>query len=298
MGLRSAAAAAAFVLLITACDGSSSSVSESDSASSPTEATTTEVVEEPAPVGGLLATIGTNRLYSLERGFGLGLRNVGDEPVVVRQLQLVSPRFEIVPMVTEEVLLQPDGRRFVLPLPYGEARCDGDAGETDAAMFPTLVVVDDGDQLRVPAVEEYSGAVGRLHASECAAADVRERADVRLGDHWTRNGEAVMGELVLEQRRPGNSVSLDDARGSVMFTIRLEGDEAPALRVTDDEPMATVPIEISVARCDPHALAEAKRSFIFLTWVAVGDADPVPVEFEATGAARAALDGLLATCQP
>ena len=41
-------------------------------------------------------------------------------------------------------LLEPGGRRFVLPVAYGEARCDGDPEET----FAAVVVLDDGEELK------------------------------------------------------------------------------------------------------------------------------------------------------
>jgi len=286
---RAALSFAVLVSMVAACGGSD------ESTSAPATTSSTEVVEAPAPVGGLVATVGTNRLYALDRAFGLGLRNVGDEPVVVRQLQLVSPLFETVPLFAEGVQLQPGGRQFVLRLPYGEARCDGEeADET----FAAVVVVDDGDELQVPAVEDSPGALGRIHDRECAAVRVRDLADLRLGDQWTRDGDAVTGDFTLEQRRRGASIAVDDARGSVMFTIGFEAEAPPFVQVNDDEPTATVPMVISVRRCDPHALAESKQSFQFLLWVVVDDAEPVPVDFEPTGAARAALDELLATCQP
>jgi hypothetical protein len=290
------AVAAGVVLVVASCGDSN------DSASPPSTAapTTTEPIAEPGsepvpePVHGLLATIGTNRLYSLNRGFGLGLRNVGETPIVVRQIQLDSPLFETVPLADQEVRLEPTGRRFVLPVPYGEARCGGEPEVT----FTAVVVLDDGEQLRLPAVEDYEGSIGRLHARECAAAHVRDLVELRLGETWTRQGDTVTGEMILEQRRPGASAAVDGARGSVMFTISFDGGDSPDLRVTDDRPTASVPMAISVSRCDPHALAESKMTFKFLAWIAVGDADPVPVGFEPTGTARSALDDLLATCHP
>ena len=277
------------VMLAGGCAGSSDPPSASPSPTAPSETT---AVADPTPVGGLVATIGTNRLYALDRGLGLGLRNVGDEPVMVREIQLESPLFATVPLVAEEVLLMPGGRRFVLPVPYGEVQCDGEPDET----FAVVVVVDGGEQLRMPAGEDYPGAIGRLHARECAAAAVRERADLHFGDRWTRDGDAVSGELVLEQLRPGEPVTVDDAAGSVIFTIRFDDDEPPILRVTDDEPLAGVPVTISAERCDPHALGESKRTFIFLAWVAVGEAEPVAMDLEPTGAARSALEQVFSTC--
>lgn len=280
---------AATLLLIAGCGSDDATSGAPPSSTEPAETT---LVEEPAPVGGLLATIATNRLYAVHRGFGLGLRNVGDTPVVVDEIQLDSPLFEPVPLSAEEVLLQPTGRRFVLPLPYGEARCD-----EPAPTFTAVVVLETGEELRVPAIEEHPGTVERLHARECGAAAVRERVDLRFGDDWTRDGNDIHGELVLEQRHPGDPVAVEDAAGNVIFTIRVDDDEPPILRVTDYEPVATVPITISADRCDPHALAEVKRLYLFVAWAAVGDAEPVPMDLEPTGAARAAVENLFETCE-
>ena len=82
----------------------------------------------------------------------------------------------------------------------------------------------------------------------------------------------------------------------MIFTIRVDDDEPPILRVTDDEPLAGVPVTVSAERCDPHTLGESKRTFIFLAWVAVGEAEPVAMDLEPTGAARSALEQVFSTC--
>jgi hypothetical protein len=237
-----------------------------------------------------VAELGTNRLYAVHRGFGLALRNVDDRPIVIRSMQLASPLFSPMPPIEREVTIAP-GRRLVLALPYGEARCGDEPGPT----FPVTVVLAGGEELHLDALEEYDGAVARLHQRECAAADVHERVDITFGDHWVQDGIDVTGELRLEQRHPGEPVALDDAVGNVIFTLVL--DEAhPVLEVNDEEPAASVSVTISADRCDPHAIAEFKTPFLFLSWVTVGDADPVPVPLELTGAARTALEQLIATC--
>ena len=256
----------------------------------PASSTTEVPSPEPVAVGGLVAEIGTNRLYAVHRGFGLVLRNVTDEPIVVERMQLASPLFAEVPPTERTVTLVPD-RRLVLALPYGEVRCDDEPGPT----FPVVVTLVGGEELRLDAVEEYDGAVARLHARECAAADVDERVDIRFGDRWVQDGISVTGELHLEQRRAGDPVAIDDAVGNVIFTLVLPRAH-PVLRVTDDEPSATVPVTIRADRCDPHAVAEFKTPFLFLGWVAVGDSDPVPVPLPLTGAARRALEALIASC--
>ncbi len=243
----------------------------------------------PQPVGGLLAELGTNRLYAVDRAFGLVLQNVGGEPVVIDGMQLDSPLFAFRPPTKREIALAP-GQRLVVPLPYGEVRCDDEPGPT----FPVALVVD-GEVVHLDATEEYEGAVARLHARECAAADVLERVAITFGDTWTQDGITVSGQLQLEQRHAGDPVAIDDAVGNVIFTLVTE-QAHPVIEVSDEAPTATVPVTISADRCDPHAVAEFKTPFLFLSWIAVGDAEPVPVPLELTGPARTALEQLIASC--
>ena len=267
--------------------GSTEAPAESTTTSGPSD--TSAVAPEPEPVGGLVADLGTNRLYVVDRAFGLGLRNIGDVPVAVQAMQLDSPQFATLPATPREVTISP-GRRLVLPLPYGEVRCEL---APDVTFGVTLVV--DGEALHLDAVEEFDGAVARFHGRECGAADVRERVSITFGDEWTQDGIEITGELRLEQRHPGEPVAIDDAVGNVIFTLVLE-QARPVLRVSDEAPSASMRVTISADRCDPHAVAEFKRPYVFLSWVAVGDGEPVPVELELTGGARAALDRLIAAC--
>ncbi len=282
-GRRTAALLA--TLLLAACRDSSS-----PSAGPTTGATATTEAAIPEPVGGLVAEIGTNRLYAVDRGFGLALENVSDDAVVVRSTRLVSPLFETMPATERTVTIAP-GRRLVLALPYGEVRCADEPGPT----FPVIVVLESGEELHLDAAEEYESAVARLHERECAAADVHERVDIAFGEAWVQEGIEVRGELHLEQRHPGEPVTIDDAVGNVIFTLVLERAH-PVVGVDDDEPSARVPVTIRADRCDPHAVAEFKTPFLFLGWATVGDADPVPVPLELTGGARTALEQLITTC--
>ena len=242
------------------------------------------------PVAGLVAELGTNRLYAVDRAFGLALENVSDESVVVSSLRLESPLFAADAPTDQEVTVTP-GRRLVVPLPYGEVRCDVEPTGT----FGIAVVLAGGQAHHLEAVEEYDGAVARLHQRECAAAEVHQRVDLAFGDRWDVDGGAARGALTMAQRWRGDPVAVDDVVGNVIFTLVLE-QAHPVLRVSDGAPTATVPVTVRADRCDPHAVAEFKRPYVFLSWVAVGDGAPVPVELELTGGARVALDALIAAC--
>jgi hypothetical protein len=271
--------------------GDSSSTSDATPTTAAPSTTTEPPFVQPAPVSGMLATIEVSRLFSLDRSLALGLQNVGPTPVTVVQIQLETPLFDTVPLADEVVPLFPGSRELVMPVPYGPARCAGDPADE----FAARVVFDDGTELRLEAPERNAGGIGRLHDRECAAAAVLEQVDLRFGDDWTRDGRAVTGELVLEQRRPGPTAAVEEMTGTVIFGLAAEGG-SPILEVADEQTRATVPVVVSAERCDPHALIEAKKAFVFVAWVRLGDDEAVPIEVEPAGPARAALDELLASC--
>lgn len=244
----------------------------------------------PQPVEGLVATVGTNRLFQPRRELGLGLRNVSGAAITVTGLQLVSDRFAPVDPEPRTVVLPP-GRQLVIPLPYGPVRCERPGGGYEAA-----VVLADGRRVLLPAPEDRAGSVDRVHERKCAAEEVRELVDLRFEGTWEREGVSIAGELVLERRRSGPRVDVDDVTGNVIFTLRLGSDGRPVLSVDDERDRASVPIRITADRCDSHAVAEFKRPMVFLSWVAVDGGEPTPVELEASGDARVALEALLASC--
>ena len=57
---------------------------------------------------------------------------------------------------------------------------------------------------------------------------------------------------------------------------------------------ATAGVAFTAASCEPHVLADTKQPFVFPLWVAVGDAEPVPVPLPVDTGQQALLQDLLA----
>jgi hypothetical protein len=128
---------------------------------------------------------------------------------------------------------------------------------------------------------------------------VLEVVDLALGDEWAPAGErSLSGTFTVTQRDEGVEATVEPLEGNVIFTITTDAGGGGWLAVDDDTPAATGTVTIRAARCDPHALIEYKRTFVFTIRVAVGDADPVLVDVEADGPARTAIEQLLAACLP
>ena len=245
-----------------------------------------------APTAPLEATLRRSRLFETQRQIGLELAAAGDADVHVGTIQLVTPLYEPEPPTDRDTTLTAGDRPRLMPIPFGTAVCDPeDDGPAE------LVAVVDGEEVRMPLEENPDGMLAHFHGIECASAAVLEDVGLELSGDWVvTDPHTAVGQLTVTQRTPGTTAAVEEVLGNVIFGVTTATTSSPVLEVGDDQPTAGVELTISASRCDPHALIEYKRTFKFAVEVRLGDADPVPVDVEAHGDARAALDELLHSC--
>jgi hypothetical protein len=255
--------------------------------------------EAAADAAGLTATLQRSTLFETRRSLRLTVRSNGEEERVLKAIQLESPLFEQEEPAARDTRVPPAGRRVVMPLPFGTAQCDrhsssGDTGEENSAV---LLADADGQAVRVPIEQRPSNLLVELNGTECAAAAVLAGVDVRLGDTWRPSGPRTLeGQLELSQRRNDAMAMVQAVEGNVIFTVSGDAASPNALAVSSEHPSASAPITITASRCDPHALIEYKRTFIFTASIQVGGDEPARVDIKAEGAARRALEDLLTSC--
>ena len=243
-------------------------------------------------VPGLEATLQRSTLFETQRALLLDVRHDGDHDLEIGTIQLSSPLFEPVPPQPRDARVRASGRPVAMPLPFGAAVC------VDVAEGPHELVTEvDGEEVRVALDESPDDMLADLHDAECAVTAVLTDVELRLGDDWERSApRTIEGELTVVQRRPGTTAAVEDVLGNVIFTVATDDEADPLAEVSDDRRSAEVPVVVTAARCDPHALTEYKRTFILIAWVAVDGGDPVRVDVEAEGGAHGALEELLAAC--
>lgn len=251
------------------------------------------------PVPGLEATLQRSTLFDTRRSLLLDVRYDGDDELAMGAIQLSSPLFEPVPPEVRDATVPGSGRPVAMPLPYGAAVCD-DVADAEADAQTELVTDVDGEEVRLAVEASPDDMLLALHDAECAVTAVLTDVELRLGDTWERTApRAIEGRLEVTQLSPGTTAAVTDVLGNVIFAVATEerDEAADALaEVGDDQPSATVPVTVTAARCDPHALTEYKRTFILVAWVAVDGDEPVRVDVEAEGDAHRALEELLAAC--
>ena len=218
------------------------------------------------------------------------LTNDGPEPVDVVHLQLRAPGFvDVPPTVRSDVVRT--GQRTAFPVAYGAADC-GERGATRV-----LLGYRAGGELREAelAVPPDDPLLPRLHARECALAELARTARIAFAPGWRREGDAAVGELVVRRRSGREPVTLTSLEGTVVFTLRTH----TPLPVRLEQREVTVAVRVTASRCDAHALIESKRSYDFPWYAALGPAEPLYGTARPDAAGRAVLEELLLdTCRP
>lgn len=244
--------------------------------------------EQAAPA--IHAEILRSRLFELQHRLKLTLRNDGDAPIAFDAMQVQLPWFEVVDAQERHSELPP-GRTVAIPVDFGDASCPP-AADVDPAVVLTVA----GEERRVPLVEP-SDALAVLNERQCTERQVRDAFTITWGDDLTPAGEvAVRTTLDVERLQPDHTLDIRLVRSSVVFTVDAVtgGPPSVALGAGDDD--ATVDVEFDASRCDPHALTESKKTFIFVAELQLDDGPVIPLELPAEDPLREHLESFLAAC--
>jgi hypothetical protein len=223
------------------------------------------------------------------RRLSVTVTNDGDRPLSISGVRLAAPGFALLPMSDPEVELPP-GDRVDLPVPYGEVSCTSPSGGADQAELRV-----DGRRVTV-ALPDEGGLLQRLRDRDCTQQRVAQALSLQLGT-FARSGTQLSGALVLTRQGGGaEPVSLTEAGGTIVYTVRPAG--LPAVLQPGADRLE-VPVVITASRCDGHALSQNSRSAVFTFYVAVGAAEPVQVPTLADAALQGQLAALATdTCVP
>lgn len=256
--VRVAVAALASVWLLYAC-----------SSPAPSPSPSPVVALEEA----LTATVYLPRLVRDDRTVAVLLRNDSPSPVRVLEVELVTDSFAPTGPVAKDVVIAP-GSAKALPLTYGEGQCDGQTSPPVAPAHAALVLEVDGQsvsiQLPLPNSDDLAP---RLHA-DCAAQFVTAAIDVRL-EGWAGNPDGTLQTTLLVSRVAGDEpVTVNDLKGSVLY--RLTATNGLPVVLPSGTERVEIPVTVSPARCDGHAMADAKFPYLFLAYVTIGDSPLLP----------------------
>ncbi len=202
----------------------------------------------------------------------------GTAPVMVRGLQLRGGGFVQVPPTPRDDVVEA-GTRTAFPIPYGEALCEGRPA-------PVVMLVDTpAGRLEVEVADDT--LLPRLRARECALGTLQRTASFAL-EGLQRSGQQVTGALLVRRTAGASTVTVSSAEGSVIFTLRPGA--LPAILTSTQ---VVIPVTLSAARCDAHALTESKRTYSFPVYASLDGGKPLYLLVTPDEAGIALLGGLL-----
>ncbi len=278
------AAAVAGALTLGACSGVDAPL--------PSQAGASALASVPAPE--LTATVAFPRPLQADRWVEVLVTGTADDEWRVTSAAIDSPYFSTAAAIDRNVRLF-DGADAHVKVPLGVATCPADASVPSVAHL--ALVHDAGDTASVDVAVPGEVLAG-INTVECAARAVTDIAMPSLGEPTDAQGTVVTASLILSRgdASPESTVSVTDVRGSIIFEM------APA--VAGDLPLTLAPGEADVSiglqfeasRCDDHAFAESKKTFVFPVWLSVDGAEPLYYELQPEATLKQALQEAFDTC--
>jgi hypothetical protein len=282
---RAAAATALVALLIgVGCAGDSASP---DTTTVP-PASTTPVIELPDDVE---VAVEFPRYLQVDREeLEVVVDNQSGFDIEVADVALRSPLFQLVEARAHTTNVRV-GRRVDIKVRLGASLCPAPAGashvelttEVDGVRSHGLVAVD-------------AGPLEAISATDCGRELVRQHVDVAFSPDFVVEDGVVVAQLALERLEGDDAIAVDAVRGSVLLELRADAATSPLGVLTPGDDTTTIPVQLRVVRCDPHAVIESKKTFQLSAWVALGDADPQHLIVVPDGDLRAALEALIQDC--
>ena len=217
---------------------------------------------------GLTAIVLQYREDEVRHMVSIKVRNTGAAPVRVVDLRLRWEGLEVVEPVVQDHLLGV-GHALDLRTPYGDARCaDGyslDPPSTKSAFAEATIELTDGstEMVTIP-IDDVEEQLARLFRIDCRRQFIESVVTLELSGPWERidpDGVATLrGTLAVERGVGDRAITISDVDGSVLLDVRPAAPASgPLLVLGPDDAAGVVPVDVTSARCDAHALGREQE---------------------------------------
>lgn len=249
----------------------------------------------------LHASVQQDRIDATNRQVSIPLVNGGGAAVTIEQVQLDAPEFTTVRPAAEADLLAAGGQ-LNFPVSFGAPRC----GTAPTGSKPTVRLrLRDGSgrsrTLRLP-IADSDGLLGRLARQECEQRALAAAFNVEYGpaavQPRTPRHPVLRGSLIVGRRSSALPLVITSLRGSVLFDLNPPAPaHSPVASLPAGAATLTIPVEMSVPRCDAHVLIEAKKVFFFSIGLKIGDAPVQYLQIPPPDPIQRGLRALVTACQ-
>lgn len=275
----------AFVLatVVTACGAADSDqLTDTDRPTDSTRSTATAELADTTDSTGTTDTTGTAtqpsdieffadypRYLWHTRRLSIATTNQRSEPIEVTSIALRADHFE--PLAAEaKTTTVPAGARVDVQVDFGELI---DCEPVSALTAHVAMDIGLGSGAPVPFLIEIDPApLDEIRDRECARRRVDENVTVGFSDDRAVAGSTMATSIEIDRNRGIEPVRIDSVQGSVIIALRPGQDTDPLAVLDADSRHASIPLELIVTRCEPHAVSQSTLTFVLNAFITVGDA--------------------------
>lgn len=282
------------LVLVTAC-GSALPNAPETTAARPSSSTAIPGRSADEPPEWLSLSARYSPRHSLgKRRLDIVTTNSGATEIVVSRIALRAEHFHDLSPENKETLIGP-GATVDIKTDFGEVVNCGIAESLEASVLIEVTVGSGAPGQYLVAVDPEPLDV--IRASDCGAQIVRDTVGVSFEDVWTVDGMSVMTQLVLERNAGDETVTITALRGMILYGMHaVQPTGQPIAVLPPGIESLSVPVVMTLARCDTHAVSQAPDGYSFRVWVAVGDHDAQLVTVFPDSRLQEQLEDLVLTC--
>lgn len=217
----------------------------------------------------------------------------GDGDAFVTGVQLETPYFEPGP-VSPTVVRVREGWPGHARVPLTRAVCPAPAGTSVARVTVSATSRATGGSTTEAVLTVADAALAEINRVECLQRDALDAAQPSFGELLDTDATQAQATLVFTRGVSNKPVAINGVKGNVIFTLQAR-DVALPVSMDSSAQRVEIPITVRASRCDPHAFAESKKTFVFGVWIQVDGREQF-VEFQPDPAWRATLQSLFDAC--
>jgi len=218
------------------------------------------------------------------------LTNNDTRPVQLTSLNLVWAGFNPQPATRVSYTLTP-GLPVALAIPEPRASCTT-AGAPLSAPVVQVTAIAPTAATTIP-VTNGLDVLQQARATECVQQNLNANLSMEFDDSWTpysvKGVPAVDATILVWRKLATSDISITDLQGTVLLTISPIHQTRPLGLLGYDAQVLFLPVRLQAARCDLHALGEAKKPFAFVVGVRIGRGPRLPYDLTPDAAGKARL---------
>jgi hypothetical protein len=221
--------------------------------------------------------------------------NNGTEQVVITSIALHADHFTELPAEAKTSRIPP-GLTVAVKTDFGEVADCAASGPLDASVALTLLIGESETEqsLDIPVDPE---PLDVIRANDCNALLASDAVDVSFAEEWTVDNGAVLAELIVARDKSSEPITVASVRGMILYGLEtLTPSEDIVGVIEPEESELRIPVRLTLARCDVHAVSQAPDGYSFRVWVGIGDGEPILTTVKPDGPLQEELEAIVLDC--